>query len=117
MTQKHSTGGEEQPLTISQWRELQETVSEPTHILSLIERAQPNTSNAWISLATPEQIITQWQNITALQSEGRDLPLFGVPFAAKDNIYAAGFCTTAACPSFGCEPVSPDSTVVQRLKS
>ncbi|KAJ6030275.1 uncharacterized protein N7446_000663 [Penicillium canescens] len=116
MIQNHSTGGEEQPLTISQWRELQETVSEPTHILSLLERAQPNTSNAWISLATPEQIITQWENITALQSEGKDLPLFGVPFAAKDNIDAAGFCTTAACPSFGSEPVTTDSTVVQRLK-
>ncbi|KUM63053.1 hypothetical protein ACN42_g4044 [Penicillium freii] len=107
----YSTGSEEQPLTITQWREVQRTVSEPTHILSLLERAQPNTSNAWISLATPEQIITQWENITAVRSQGKDLPLFGVPFAAKDNIDAAGFCTTAACPSFGTEPVATDSTV------
>lgn len=113
----YSTGSEDQPLTVSQWRELQKTVSEPTHILSLLERAQPNTSNAWISLATPEQIITQWEDITALRSQGEHLPLFGVPFAAKDNIDAAGFCTTAACPSFGTEPVTTDSTVVQRLKS
>ncbi|KAJ5958632.1 Urea carboxylase [Penicillium vulpinum] len=116
MTSRHP-GSEEQPLTISQWRELQETVSEPTHILSLLERAQPNTSNAWISLATPEQIITQWEDITALRSQGKDLPIFGVPFAVKDNIDAAGFCTTAACPSFGTEPVATDSTVVQRLKA
>ena len=117
MTSRHSTRSAEQPLTVSQWLELQKTVSAPTHILSLLERAQPNTSNAWISLATPEQIITQWENITALRSQGKDLPLFGVPFAAKDNIDAAGFCTTAACPSFGTEPVTTDSTVVQRLKS
>lgn len=117
MASKTFTGSEERPLTISEWRELQETVSEPTHLLSLLERAQPNTSNAWISLATPEQIITQWKNITELRAQGKDLPLFGVPFAAKDNIDAAGFCTTAACPSFGTEPVTTDSTVVRRLKS
>ncbi|KAJ5747764.1 uncharacterized protein N7511_009460 [Penicillium nucicola] len=116
MTQTHSSRSEERPLTISQWRELQQTVSEPTHILSLLEQAQPNTSNAWISLATPAQIMEQWENITALRSEGRDLPLFGVPFAAKDNIDAAGFRTTAACPTFGTEPVLADSTVVERLK-
>ncbi|KAJ5657584.1 Urea carboxylase [Penicillium longicatenatum] len=117
MASKSSIGSEEQPLTISQWREQQEKASEPTHLLSLLERAQPNTFNAWISLATPEQIITQWEDIIALRSQGQDLPLFGVPFAAKDNIDAAGFCTTAACPSFGTEPVTTDSTVVQRLKS
>ncbi|KAJ5653848.1 Urea carboxylase [Penicillium lividum] len=117
MTPTYSTGVEEKPLTISQWRELQKTVSEPIHILSLLERAQPNTSNAWISLATPEQITAQWEVITELQSQGKDLPLFGVPFAAKDNIDAAGFCTTAACPSFGTEPVATDSTVVQLLRS
>ncbi|KAJ5266602.1 Urea carboxylase [Penicillium angulare] len=119
MTSKTFTGklNEEAPLTISEWRELQNTVSEPIHILSLLKRAQPNISNAWISLATPEQVITQWEDITAFRAQGQDLSLFGVPFAAKDNIDASGFCTTAACPSFGTEPVATDSTVVQRLKS
>ncbi|KAJ6002959.1 hypothetical protein N7451_005506 [Penicillium sp. IBT 35674x] len=117
MASKTLNGSEKRPLTISEWRELQETLSGPKHLLSLLERAQPNTSNAWISLATPEQVITQWDNITALRAQGEDLPLFGVPFAAKDNIDAAGFCTTAACPSFGTEPVTTDSTIVQRLKS
>jgi urea carboxylase/allophanate hydrolase len=117
MTQTHSARDEEKPLTIAQWRKLQETAAEPTHILSLLKRTQPNTSNAWISLATPAQIIVQWEKITALRAEGKELALFGVPFAAKDNIDAAGFCTTAACPSFGTEPVAADSTVVKRLKS
>jgi urea carboxylase/allophanate hydrolase len=117
MAQTHSARDEEKPLTIAQWRKLQETAAEPTHILSLLKRAQPNTSNAWISLATPAQIIAQWEKITALRAEGKELALFGVPFAAKDNIDAAGFCTTAACPSFGTEPVAADSTVVKRLKS
>ncbi|KAF2012988.1 urea amidolyase [Aaosphaeria arxii CBS 175.79] len=113
-----SARSEGKPLTISQWREIQGTASEPTHILTLIEeQAQSNTSNAWISLARPAQIIEQWEKIIALRSQGVDLPLFGVPFAAKDNIDAAGFCTTAACPSFGTKPVAADSTIVRRLKS
>ena len=117
MTSRISAKSDEKALTISQWRELQRNVSEPSHILSLLERAQPNTSNAWISLATSEQITTQWENIIELRSGGNNLPLFGVPFAAKDNIDAEGFCTTAACPSCSTGPVATDSTVVKRLKA
>ena len=43
-------------------------------------------------------------------------PLWGVPFAVKDNIDAAGLPTTAACPDFGCVAQS-DATVVARLKA
>jgi allophanate hydrolase len=43
-----------------------------------------------------------------------DLPLYGVPFAIKDNIDLAGAPTTAACPQFGYVPTT-SATVVQRL--
>jgi allophanate hydrolase len=49
--------------------------------------------------------------------EGRDpatLPLYGIPFAIKDNIDLAGVPTTAACPAFGYTP-ELSATVVQRL--
>ncbi len=53
----------------------------------------------------------------ALRLEGRDmaeLPLYGIPFAIKDNIDLAGVPTTAACPEFAYTP-ERNATVVQRL--
>ncbi len=44
----------------------------------------------------------------------RSLPLFGVPFAVKDNIDAAGTDTTAACPAFAYRP-ERNAAAVQRL--
>jgi allophanate hydrolase len=49
--------------------------------------------------------------------EGKDiatLPLFGVPFAIKDNIDLSGVPTTAACPAFAYTP-KVSAVVVQRL--
>jgi allophanate hydrolase len=49
--------------------------------------------------------------------EGRDpasLPLYGIPFAIKDNIDLAGVPTTAACPDYAYTPAQ-HASVVQRL--
>ena len=43
-------------------------------------------------------------------------PLWGVPFAVKDNIDVAGMPTTAACPDYAYVP-DKDATVVARLKA
>ena len=53
--------------------------------------------------------------IIALQDKGpADLPLYGIPFAIKDNIDLAGAPTTAGCPEFAYRP-QHHATVVQRL--
>jgi len=49
--------------------------------------------------------------------DGRDLdslPLYGVPFAIKDNIDLAGIPTTAACPDFAYVP-EHSATIVEQL--
>ena len=43
-----------------------------------------------------------------------DLPLYGVPFAIKDNIDLAGIPTTAACPAFAYTP-ERSATIVEQL--
>lgn len=54
---------------------------------------------------------------SAVEARSRDmakLPLYGIPFAIKDNIDLAGVPTTAACPDFSYIPTR-NATVVQML--
>lgn len=52
-----------------------------------------------------------------LQAEGaRGRPLYGVPFAVKDNIDVAGLPTTAACPAFAYRP-ERSAFAVERLEA
>jgi allophanate hydrolase len=58
---------------------------------------------AWISIADEAVAVRQAE---ALQRRAATdwLPLYGVPFAVKDNIDVAGLPTTAACPGFAYVP-------------
>jgi allophanate hydrolase len=67
--------------------------------------------NIWIHLLTAEELEPY---LTALESKDSALPLWGIPFAIKDNIDLAGIPTTAACPEFSFTPES-SATVVQQL--
>src|SRR5688500_4658998 len=78
---------------------------------------EPDT--AWIARVDAAKLRTQLQSLQErLAAVGGDLtrlPLYGIPFAAKDNIDAAGWPTTAACPAFG-YTAGEDATTVRRLR-
>jgi allophanate hydrolase len=68
----------------------------------------------WISLVPREDALARARAL-ARRPEGADgLPLYGIPFAVKDNIDCAGLPTTAACPDYAYQPWE-NATVVQRL--
>ncbi len=64
----------------------------------------------WIHLLDESSLVHQAQSLS-----DTSLPLYGIPFAVKDNIDVAGMPTTAACPDFAYTP-EKDATVVRLLR-
>ena len=83
----------------------------------LVETIAARTSgddphHAWIRPLSRDEMM---HYVDALEGRDRDaLPLYGVPFALKDNIDLAGIPTTAACPAYAYTPAA-SAPVVQRL--
>jgi allophanate hydrolase len=65
----------------------------------------------WITIVPREQALARVAALT-----DKTLPLFGIPFAVKDNIDVAGLPTTAACPEFAYTPET-SATIVQKLEA
>lgn len=75
------------------------------------EGVQPQV---WIERAVAQIILDQARAVDRRIAAGERLPLAGVPFAAKDNIDAAGLATTAGCPAFSYRP-DKNATVIEKL--
>lgn len=109
MTNNHTYGW-----TIHEWlnayRSQQTTPTAALHnLLAHIDNSDPS----WIYLVSAAELDEQ---LAALAQRDTNLPLYGVPFAVKDNIDVAGLPTSAACPAFTYIPTS-DATSVARLKA
>lgn len=83
---------------------------------AVIERIDARKDDrVWIHRVPAEDILERARHLEVLDvDERRSLPLFGLPFAIKDNIDAAGHPTTAACPAYAYE-AEEDAFVVARL--
>lgn len=95
-------------------------ISPQKHIHDLLDVIRSHSDEAkdpaWIWVATESHISKQLINLELLVKEktAANLPLYGIPFAIKDNIDALGWQTTAACPDFAFNPKT-NATVVQKL--
>ncbi|SLM64295.1 MULTISPECIES: allophanate hydrolase [Dickeya] len=108
-------------LTLTQWLHHQrQSERQLRHTLQALLR-QLSTDNdnprdtAWIVLAQASQLNAQIDHLLS-QPDAASLPLYGIPFAVKDNIDVAGWPTSAACPAFT-YTAERDASVVARLKA
>ena len=58
----------------------------------------------WIHVEPEEKLLSRAQELETRRADSDSLPLYGVPFAVKDNIDVAGVPTTAACPEYAYTP-------------
>lgn len=70
----------------------------------------------FITRAKDEDLRAAAMALMARAPEPNSLPLWGIPFAVKDNIDVAGLPVTAGCPAYAYQPEA-DAAAVARLKA
>jgi allophanate hydrolase len=110
-------------ITIDDWRDAYRSGASVEVLIAghAARLAKESPREAWILRTPPEALRARLAELAALRERFADVdsllaahPLFGVPFAVKDNIDIEGLPTTAACPAF--ERVAQRSaTAVRRL--
>ena len=86
----------------------------PTQVVDdVLRRIEAHGDSAvWIHRLARNELLAHVRRVEARGPA--DQPLYGVPFAIKDNIDLAGVPTTAACPEFAYTPEA-SAPAVQRL--
>lgn len=107
-----------QAWTLGEWQQAWRDGLTPGDLLPGLLASLDRDDTAWISLVSAEQLaaaLTMLEaRLSAAQGDYSRLPLYGIPFAVKDNIDSAGLPTTCACPAFSYTP-AVNATVVEKL--
>lgn len=106
-----------EPMTISSLQEAYRRgdIELERFLRTKLEQARTDGSNAWISVISDQQLDAY---IAALNNQDMEqLPLYGVPFAVKDNIDLAGLDTTAGCEAYRYQPSESAYVVKQLIKA
>lgn len=84
-------------------------------VTALLAKAAARGEDAvWIGGTLAERAMAAAQRLAGVAPDS--LPLYGVPFAVKDNIDVGGLPTTAACPGFS-HVAAESAPVVARLEA
>lgn len=91
---------------------------DPEQVIETVyDRIETCTDKAvWISLVPRADASAAVCALKDRDGADRTLPLYGIPFAVKDNIDCKDLPTTAGCPSYAYSP-EQDATVVARLRA
>lgn len=102
-------------LTLSDLATAYAAGTRPTEVLSQVFARLDAAEDPAIFIAMPDRAALLAE-AEALGDHDPAKPLWGVPFAVKDNIDVAGLPTTAACPAYAYVPDS-DAFIVARLRA
>ena len=104
--------------TLAGWRQhIRQNSNTVFALLQAHIQSLATDDNAWLTIANDAQLSAQLDALMPIYRNNPEaLPLFGIPFAVKDNVDVAGWPTTAACPAFA-YVAEEDATAVACLKA
>ncbi len=105
----------ETPFTLAGLRKAYASGARPAEVVAEVHRriAALGDPGIFLHLIPRDRAVAEAE---ALGDFDASKPLWGAPFAVKDNIDVAGCPTTAACPAFAYQPAA-DAFVVARLRA
>ncbi|HWT58924.1 MAG TPA: allophanate hydrolase [Rhizobium sp.] len=105
-------------LDLTSLRAAYEAGKSPVDVIEtvILRRAASEDPAIFITPTPDDTLRAEARSLMERAPEPNSLPLWGIPFAVKDNIDVAGLPTTAACPAFAYNP-EKDATVIARLRA